>query len=361
MVVVRQEIWVLGAAGRIGRAVARDLGRRGHAVVLVGLDRAVLEAVAADVGGPARAEKVNGPLPELVAAISRARPAVVVNAMGGYARNAAEIARAAMGYGGHYADLATDLEVVPRMLALSNAAAAAGSTVVTGSGFGVLGTEAVAAMLCRNRPVPDAVRVDALPSVATAGGRMGTAFAESMVDVLVSGGRRYSGGRLVRERLGAEVVRHVTPDGTTVASASAPSGELIAAHAASGAAEVRFSSALVPTSAVVRAVAPLAGRLLSIAALRRFAVRRMAAAELPVVPRPRPHSWGRAVVTWADGTSRTGWLRADDAMDFTSAVLAEVADRLIAGGAPAGAFTPAAAFGPDVAVAAGATFVLDQP
>ncbi|HEV3382861.1 MAG TPA: hypothetical protein VG142_18000 [Trebonia sp.] len=48
-------------------------------------------------------------------------------------------------------------------------------------------------------------------------------------------------------------------------------------------------------------------------------------------------SWGHAVIHWADGTSREGWLRAGDGMDFT----------------------PAAAFGPDLAKAAGATFILD--
>lgn len=74
-------------------------------------------------------------------------------------------------------------------------------------------------------------------------------------------------------------------------------------------------------------------------------------------PRPRAHSWGHAVVRWPEGTEREGWLRAGDAMDFTVAAVAEVVARLLRAGAPAGAYTPCAAFGPGVAVEAGGEFV----
>lgn len=74
--------------------------------------------------------------------------------------------------------------------------------------------------------------------------------------------------------------------------------------------------------------------------------------------RPREHSWGHAVVTWPDGTSREGWLRADDGMDFTADVATEVAVRLSRGEGKPGAYTPGAAFGPDLAVAAGGAFLL---
>lgn len=59
-------------------------------------------------------------------------------------------------------------------------------------------------------------------------------------------------------------------------------------------------------------------------------------------PRPRPQSWGHAVIDWPDGTRRKGWLRSDEAMDYT-----------------AGAATPVAALGPDIATAAGGIFVIN--
>jgi hypothetical protein len=62
-------------------------------------------------------------------------------------------------------------------------------------------------------------------------------------------------------------------------------------------------------------------------------------------------------VTWPDGEVREGWLRAPEAMAFTTRVLAEVALRLARGDGRPGAYTPGALFGPELAEAAGAQFV----
>ena len=79
---------------------------------------------------------------------------------------------------------------------------------------------------------------------------------------------------------------------------------------------------------------------------------------LDVPDEQRADPWGHAVVDWDDGTRREGWLRADDGMDFTAAVAAETATRLAYGMGRPGAFTPAMALGPDLATAAGGTFLL---
>jgi short subunit dehydrogenase-like uncharacterized protein len=149
------------------------------------------------------------------------------------------------------------------------------------------------------------------------------------------------------------------PDGQTVGSAGAATGELLAAHLVSGAPTVAGTSALIPTAPLVRALLPLAAAVLKVPALQRFAVRRLATIEPKPAPRPREHTWGHAVVTWADGTSREGWLRAGDAMEFTTSAAAEVAVRLARGEGRPGAYTPARALGPEVAEAAGGTFLLD--
>ncbi|MBO0842926.1 MAG: hypothetical protein J2O46_07050, partial [Nocardioides sp.] len=65
----------------------------------------------------------------------------------------------------------------------------------------------------------------------------------------------------------------------------------------------------------------------------------------------------RARATWADGETAVGWLRAGGGMEFTSAVLAEVAARLQRGEGKPGAYTPAALFGTELAEAAGATYL----
>ncbi|RZT20366.1 short subunit dehydrogenase-like uncharacterized protein [Kribbella sp. VKM Ac-2569] len=344
-------IWILGATGRTGREIAAQVAARGGTPVLVGRNAERLHKTAAELG-LADVEVIETDQP--AAEIARRRPAVVVNTIGGYAETAVPIARACL-LGGHYVDLANDLVAMPRLLTLHDEAVAGGSTFVTGAGFGVLGTEAVVAALCADRPTPTHVRVDSMASVAIDGGQLGEALAQSIVSGLTTGGRRYENGRMVPTRLAADPREHALPDGQTAKSAGGPTGELLAAHLASGAPDVVATSGLMPTAPVVRALLPLAGALLKIPVLRRFAVRRMAAIELKPTPRPREHSWGHAVVTWADGTVREGWLRAGEAMEFTSSAAAEVAVRLDRGEGRPGAYTPARALGPEVAEAAGGT------
>jgi short subunit dehydrogenase-like uncharacterized protein len=349
------EIWVLGATGRIGRAVTSRLRDRCQAVAVVGRDAGRLRAVA---GGSARVVTA-GSAEAVAAEITRQRPTVVVNTIGDYANTAVPIARAGMP-GGHYVDLADDLVALPRLFALHEEAAAAGSTLVTAAGFGALATEAVVVALCAGRARPSRVHVDALSSVAVEAGVVGAAYATSIVDVLTSGGRRIEDGHLVETRLGADPRHLALPDGQTARAAALPAGELLVAHRASGAPTVTAASSLVPTGPLARAVLPVAARALSVPALRRLAIRGLGRVTVGARPRPRQHSWGHAVVEWPDGTRREGWLRAADGMGFTVDAATEVAVRLAAGGGRPGAATPAVTFGPEVAVAAGAHLLLDQ-
>ncbi|WP_290050788.1 NAD(P)H-binding protein [Amycolatopsis solani] len=333
------EIWVLGATGRTGRGITAELVARGLSVVLVGRNREQLASTGAKY-------VVADGVEAIATEIRRQRPAVVVNTIGEYAATAATLARACLP-GGHYIDLAADLVSVRRLLDLHEEALAGGSTFVTGAGFGVLATEAVVAKLCEGRDTPSRVQVDALASVASEGGTVGIALAASIVDGLTAVSARGANPRTL-----------VLPDGESVTVASIPSGELLAAQRASGAPDVTVFSGLAPTAPAVRTLLPLLARLVSIPAVRRFAVRRLAAVRTKPAPRPRPHTWGHAVVTWPDGTTREGWLRADEAMDFTTAVVAEVASRLSRGEGKPGAHTPASALGAEVAEAAGGTFLL---
>ncbi|MCH0558436.1 saccharopine dehydrogenase NADP-binding domain-containing protein [Streptomyces sp. MUM 16J] len=353
------EIWILGATGRIGRAVAARLAARGADIVLIGRSHESLRQVAAAAGRPGANLVATDSVEHMAAEIASRRPGLVVNALGGYAETAVGIARACMP-GGHYVDLAADLVAIPRLFGLHRQAADVGSTLITGAGFGVLATEAVVVKLCEGRPTPDQVRADALASVATEAGTMGTAFAATVVDAITSGGRRIENGQMVKTRLGSNVETHALPDGQTAKSAGAPSGELLAVQRASNAPNVAVTSGLAPTSMLVRAALPLFAALLSMPPVRRVAVRQMAKAPIKAAPRPRTHSWGHVVATWPDGSQTEGWLRTDDGMDYTADVITETALRLADGHAPYGAYTPAAAFGPDLAIAAGGAFLLDR-
>lgn len=352
------EVWILGAAGRVGGRLAGLLVDRGvTGVVLVGRPSARLVDLHDDLGVAVRTIEVDG-LDAIVNAVRTQRPHVVVNLLGAFGDTGPAIATACMP-GGRYVDLASDLTAIAAIHALDVEAVDSGSTLITGAGFGVLATEAPLVGLCQNRPAPARVRVAALGSFASQKGVMGEAFARTSVDVLVTGGRRYRGGRLEPTRLGSDVRQHELPDGTNVTSAAVPSGELFAAHTVSGAPDVDFTSALAPTAPFVRAALPLLSWLLRYPAMRRLMIRQMSASKTKEAPRPRPHSWGHAVAEWADGTRREAWLRAEDSMDFTAASVAAVVTALRRDDVKTGAYTPAAAFGPQIAVDAGATLIVD--
>lgn len=352
------EIFILGASGRIGRAVATQVAAQGHSPVLVGRDRRRLAKLAPAIGGSARAVQIES-FDQIAVEIAAQRPTVVVNTIGPFAKTGASIARACLP-ASDYVDISNELDGVTAVLALQDEALAARRSLVAGAGFGVLGTESVVLELCAGRAAPAAVRVDALGSVGDHG-PVGDAVAASVVGGLAAGSRRYRDGELVRTRVGADRAVLDLPDGSKVRTAGTASGELEAAHRASGAPAVVSASSMVPSSGLAPVMLPLLSRLLAaLPPLRRVAQQRLAKSHpQPTVPEGGAVSWAHAEVSWPGGETREGWLRLGEAMDFTAAVAAEVSVRLADGGGRPGAFTPGALFGPELALAAGGEFVLE--
>ncbi|HWF01782.1 MAG TPA: saccharopine dehydrogenase NADP-binding domain-containing protein [Caulobacteraceae bacterium] len=353
------EIWILGATGRSGAPVARALAAGGLPVVLVGRDAARLEAVAGPLGGRGRSV-LAGSVEAAAEALAASGARVAFNTVGPFVHTAAMLARA-LPAGCHYLDLSNELPATLDILAMDAAAREDGRCLVTGAGWGVLSTESVVLSLCAGRPAARSVRVDNRPAMAGAGGGVvGEALAGSIMEGFPFGGRQYSGGRLVRMRLGSGHRELTLPDGEKAGFVALPSGELEAARRASGAAEAVAATSELPTGALVRALLPAVAMAMSVGPLRRAATRRLAAASIPAPAQPAAASFAHAEVVWPDGTRREGWLQAGDAVDFTLAVATEVAARLFAGQGRRGAFTPGALFGPELAVLAGGRFILRQ-
>lgn len=352
------EIWILGASGRSGRAVARELAVRQAALVLVGRDANGLNALASEIGGTTRILAANS-LNEIKAQLSRSGPVVVANFIGPFAETALPIVRACAA-GSHYLDLSNELPSILAVLALHEEACAAGRCLVGGAGFGVLATESVVLKLCENRPPAVRVRVDAVPFVDSPG-RIGPTVAASVIEGLPAGGRRYADGQLVRAGLGSDPEQLTLPDGSTVATGAIPSGDLEAARRASGAPFAVAASSMVPGTLFLRAMMPVASALLSLRPIREFAKRRLANVNVAPVEESRKNSssWAHARVEWADGSIREGWLRAGEAMGFTARVAAEVAFRLSRDEGRPGAYTPGALFGFALAAQAGGEFLGD--
>ena len=349
-----EEVWVLGATGRIGRGVAERLQRAGVEVVVVGRSSERLRRAFPG------AKAVTGSLQEVCRQLAARSPAVVVNTVGPFASTAPMVAGACPP-GTHYVDVANELQAFEALYALHPQAVAQGRSIVPGAGFGVLATEAVLLHLLAGEEAPSRVRVDAIASVASPAGRLGGALAATIVDSLRSGGREVRDGQVVRAWAGGERERLITPDGDKVTTASIGGGDLVAAWRATGAPTVIGASPLAPTTLPARLALGLAGGLLRRPRLAGFATRQLARVTTRTEKEaPRPSSWARARVQWPSGRVREGWLRAGEGMGFTMDAAAEVTRRLLRGEGRPGTSTPAALLGAEVAVAAGARFVAES-
>ena len=354
-------VWVLGGTGRTGTAIATRLLARGITPVLVGRSADRLQAVAAPLGV---ATLVAAGPEAMAAAIRQRRPGVVVNTIGPFLATSGAILAACLDTGCDYVDLANDMGAVPAVLARHGEATSTGSTFVTGAGFGVTATESVVVRLCQDMPPAAKVRTDMVPSITVEDGVVGEALAATLLDGLPGAagggrfqGRRISGGRVVPAGIGGRRLRLVTPDGEEVTTGLMPLGELVAAHRASGATAAESASAETPHG-MLRALLPAATLLLRLAPLRRTLIRRLAAVRTTAHPRPREHSWAHARVTWADGTTKEGWLELGDASEATADFAAETTARLAAGQGRPGAFTSAALFGPGLAETCGGRYLV---
>lgn len=322
--------------------------------MLAGRDPEQLQALSQKLNN---AHTVCGPLDSLLNQMHAAAPAVVVNTVGPFAETTKRVLSACPS-GTHAVDIANELPAVGYALDQHQIALEAGTTIVTGAGFGVLATESLVVKMCAEWPRPTSVRVDAMASLAVTDGVMGTALAGSILSGLPDGGRVVEGGRLVRSPV-ANHAQHLTaPNGDMFTTAILPTGDLIAAWRASGAAAVMSASSMIPSGMAVRAVLPAASFVARAGFVRRFAIARLAKVRLRAEDMPREFSWGHCAMDWRDGTHREAWLRIGDAQEFTIAATAEIAHRLTTHDVRPGAFTPASLFGPSLAEGLGATYVM---
>jgi short subunit dehydrogenase-like uncharacterized protein len=345
-------IWVFGATGLSGRGVVRELVDRGADVVLVGRDRSKLAAVSESVGGSVGI-RVIADLAELIRLIPIEKPGVVVNAVGPYSATSVPLARACIAAEVHYLDQANEFEPVRDLLELDDEGRSKGVTVVTGAGFGVLATEALAIELRSGRHAPARAMVAAMPAVH----ELGSSVLASAVDAIAYGGRQYRDSRLVRSRLGAHHERIPIPNAGPREVVAVPTGELEAARRATNAGDVIAYSSEVPSGPIVRFAMPVVSALLALRPIRVVVHRLIGRMRLTPPVKPGDVSWAYARLEWADGSHRDAWLRTGEGYAFTARVAALTAKQLAEGSAACGSFTPGALFGADLARQAGGDIV----
>jgi saccharopine dehydrogenase (NAD+, L-lysine-forming) len=311
------------AAGLRPRLVGRDTGRL-HALA----DRHGLERAVAALDAPAA----------LDAAL--AGQVVLLNVAGPFAHTAAPLVAACLRLGVDYLDLTGELGSLRALLGMAPHAAAAGVALVGGAGFGIAATDRLARLVSDALGGAERLRI----AVAAESGFASPAVAASTLAVLAEGGHEVAGGALVRRRLARRRWREITPEGRSIAFASAPLADLVGALHATGVPDIVAGVPMPSVQArIVALIAPLLPRLARVPAIGRRLARtggHAAAAEPGAGHRSRVWVCGthgdRAVGLMLEGGEGLG-LAADIAV---AALRAHLARR-----PAAGAHTPVTAYG----------------
>jgi saccharopine dehydrogenase (NAD+, L-lysine-forming) len=330
--------WMIyGANGYTGRLVAELAVQRGHRPVLAGRNDREL----AELAGRLDLEHRSFPLTES----NRLRDGldgieVVAHCAGPFSATSKAMVDACLATRTHYLDITGEIDVLEAVLARDSEARDAQVALLPGSGFDVVPTDCLAAMVVER--LPDA---SALDIAFRAGGGLSPGTARTAVEGMGSGGRARVDGRIVS-----------VPAGWRRRTADFASGPLPVTSIPWGDVSTAFHSTGVPdivtyihlpgggsTSLFQRLTQPVARipavrRVLGAAAARRVTgpdEERRSRSTCQVFVEARSPS-GRTV---------TGSLTTPNGYSLTADSVLRVVDRLVAGAVPAGAHTPSQAHG----------------
>jgi short subunit dehydrogenase-like uncharacterized protein len=339
--------WMIyGANGYTGRLLLAEALRRGLRPIVAGRQAAAIEALAGEHGLPARSFDLAN------AATVRAGlngVSLVLHCAGPFSTTCAPMLEGCLAVGAHYLDITGEIDVFAHCHAQHERARERGIVVLPGSGFDVVPTDCLAAMLATELP---AARELVLAFEAEGGPSPGTA--RTAVEGLASGGRIRQGGKLTPVPL-AYKTRNFSRDGEARSAMTIPWGDVYTAFISTGIPDIEVYMALPPAS-IARAqrwrwLQPLLG----LPPLQRFLKGRVqATVRGPSADRRSAtgcHVWGE--VRAADGVQRAAQLHTPNGYDVTVWGALGIATRLLAQAPAGGYYTPSQLMG--------ARWILDMP
>ena len=220
-----RKLMIYGANGYTGRLIAREAARRGLQPMLAGRNRDDVRALADELGLLCR-------IFELSKADEIARNLdgidVVLHCAGPFSRTAEPMLEACLAHKLHYLDITGEIDVFALGHRAHARARHAGIVVLPGSGFDVVPTDCVAAML--KRRLPDAT---SLVLAFEAGGGPSPGTAKTSVEGMARGGRARIDGELVDVPL-AWKSRVFVRDGKSRTAMTIPWGDVYTAFVSTG-------------------------------------------------------------------------------------------------------------------------------
>ena len=233
------EFLIYGANGYTGKLALAEALRRGLRPIVAGRNREALAALAAPHGLPVRAFDLAdaGTVASALGGVS-----LVLHCAGPFSATCAPMLEGCLAVGAHYLDITGEIDVFAHCHAQDARARAKGVVVLPGSGFDVVPTDCVAAML--KRELPDATQL-VLAFEATGGPSPGTA--KTSVEGLGKGGRVRRDGKLVAVPL-AYKSRSFDRDGQPRTAMTIPWGDVYTAFVSTGIPDIETYMAVPPAT-----------------------------------------------------------------------------------------------------------------
>jgi len=336
--------WLIyGATGTTGRLVVASALAHGQRPILAGRDAAAVRALADHHGLEAAVVSLDDHAG--LEAVLR-RSSRVLHAAGPFVRTAASMLDACLATATPYLDMSGEVDSVAATLAHDDAARSRRIPLIAGAGFGVTAGDCIAAHVARRYPRATRLHI----GIDARNAHRSTGAAVSTLDVLGGGGAWIESGNLVRGPLAHDRFRATLGPGSQTFIA-APLAEALAAFRTTGIANV-VAGVAVPrlVAPVMRWLAPVLQALARRPALRQLVGNRgRAGGGAKAAPSSQAQAPLRSRV-WAHAADDQGGATAVLEMGEGYAFAAEaivLAAQQLAQRPLAGAFTPAAAFGPD--------------
>jgi short subunit dehydrogenase-like uncharacterized protein len=232
--------WMIyGANGYTGTMTAREAARRGLQPVLAGRNREALDRLGKELDLPVRVFGLDS-RDEIAAGL--ADIGLVLHCAGPFSATAEPMMDACLAQGCHYLDITGEIDVFALGHSKDAAARKAGIVLLPGSGFDVVPTDCLAAMLKEKMPA-----ATQLVLAFEAGGGPSPGTAKTSVEGLGNGGRARIDGEVKRVPL-AWKVRFFERDGEQRMAMTIPWGDVYTANVSTGIPNIEVYMAVPPAT-----------------------------------------------------------------------------------------------------------------
>jgi saccharopine dehydrogenase (NAD+, L-lysine-forming) len=329
--------WMIyGANGYTGQLIAELAKERGDAPLLAGRSEEKVRPLAEKLALPWRAFPLDRPDLRDVA--------LVLHCAGPFSATSRPMVDACLQARAHYLDITGEIPVFESVFARDAEARARGVVLLPGTGFDVVPSDCLAALLKRKLPTATRLELAFAPS-----GRSSPGTLKTSIEALPQGGVVRRGGKLVPVPPAHEV-REISFADKRRSAMAIPWGDVASAFRSTGIPDITVFMAAKPrvirAARLTRFTAPLLALPFVQQFLKAGIERNVRGPDRDDRARGSVQLWGRA----SDGARSVEMtMTVPEGYTLTADAALECVRHVLSGAVAPGAWTPAQAFGPDFA------------